>query len=54
MVKGMEIIIREHRLWPQKGLNTQCKGFKCVAGKKIAVAVGYYSHSLTLRTKNHT
>jgi hypothetical protein len=23
-----------------------------VAGKKIAVAVGYYSHSLTSRTKN--
>ena len=25
-----------------------------MAGKKIAVAVGYYSHSLTSRTKNRT
>ena len=32
--KGMEIIIRERGLWPQKGLNAQCEGFKCVAGKK--------------------
>ena len=31
--KGMEIIIRERGLWPQKGLNAQCEGFKCVAGK---------------------
>ena len=30
----MEIIIRERRLWPQKELNAQCEGFKCVAGKK--------------------
>ena len=31
--KGMEIIIRERGLWPQKGLNAQCEGFKCVKGK---------------------
>jgi len=31
--KGMEIIIRERGLWPEKGLNAQCEGFKCVAGK---------------------
>jgi hypothetical protein len=31
--KGMEIIIRERGLWPQRGLNAQCEGFKCVAGK---------------------
>ena len=31
--KGMEIIICEHGLWPQKGLNAQCEGFKCLAGK---------------------
>ena len=29
--KGMEIIIWEWGLWPEKGLNAQCKGFKCVA-----------------------
>jgi hypothetical protein len=32
--KGMETIIRKHGLWPEKGLNAQCEGFKCVAGKK--------------------
>ena len=31
--KGMEIIIHEHGLWPEKGLNTQCEGFKYVMGK---------------------
>jgi hypothetical protein len=31
--KGMEIIIQEHGLWPEKGMNAQCDGFKCVAGK---------------------
>ena len=31
--KGMEIIIYECGLWLQKGLNAQCEGFKCVAGK---------------------
>jgi hypothetical protein len=31
--KGMEIIIRERGLWPEKGMNAQCDGFKCVAGK---------------------
>lgn len=31
--KGMEAIIRERGLWPQKGLNVQCEGFKCKAGK---------------------
>ena len=31
--KGMEIIIRECELWPEKGLNAQCEGFKCVVGK---------------------
>jgi hypothetical protein len=33
--KGMEAIIREWGLWPAMGgLNAQCKGFKCEAGKK--------------------
>ena len=32
--KGMETIIREHGLWPEKGLNAQCESFKCIAGKK--------------------
>lgn len=32
--KGMETIIRECGLWPEKGLNAQCEGFKCVTGKK--------------------
>lgn len=27
--KGMENIIRERGLWPEKGLNAQCRGFKC-------------------------
>jgi len=31
--KGMEIIIQERGLWPDKGLNAQCEGFKCVPGK---------------------
>jgi hypothetical protein len=31
--KGMEVIICEWGLWPQKGLNAQCEGFKCEAGK---------------------
>jgi hypothetical protein len=31
--KGMENIICEHGLWPQNGLNAQCEGFKCEAGK---------------------
>jgi len=31
--KGMEIIIRERGLWPEKGLNAQCEGFKCIPGK---------------------
>jgi hypothetical protein len=29
--KGMEVIIREHRLWPEAGLPAQCKDFKCLA-----------------------
>ena len=28
-----EVIIQEHGLWPEKGMNAQCNGFKCVAGK---------------------
>ena len=32
--KGMENIIRERGLWPETGLNGQCEGFKCEAGKK--------------------
>jgi hypothetical protein len=31
--KGMEIIIRECGLCPEKGMNAQCNSFKCVAGK---------------------
>ncbi|CAA7270186.1 unnamed protein product [Cyclocybe aegerita] len=31
--KGMENIIRERSLWPQRGLNAQCEGFKCEPGK---------------------
>jgi hypothetical protein len=31
--KGMEIIIRERGLWPEKGLNAQCEGSKCVVRK---------------------
>jgi len=31
--KGMETIIRERSLWPEKGLLAQCEGFKCQAGK---------------------
>ena len=31
--KGMEVLIRERGLWPEKGMNAQCDGFKCVAGK---------------------
>jgi len=29
----MEIIICERDLWPEKGLNAQCEGFKCIPGK---------------------
>jgi hypothetical protein len=32
--KGMEGIIRERGLWPPNGLNAQCEGFKCEAGKR--------------------
>ena len=42
--KGMEIMIHEHGLWPQKG-------FKCVAGKTDCYCCWLYSHSLILRTK---
>lgn len=31
--KGMEQIIRERGLWPDRGLNAQCEGFKCMVGK---------------------
>ena len=31
--KGMEIITWECGLWLEKGMNAQCDGFKCVAGK---------------------
>jgi len=31
--KGMEAIIHECGLWPQRGLNAQSEGFKCMAGK---------------------
>ena len=31
--KGMENIIKERGLWPEKGLNAQCEGFKCESGK---------------------
>ncbi|KIJ42627.1 hypothetical protein M422DRAFT_254072 [Sphaerobolus stellatus SS14] len=31
--KGMETIIKERRLWPVQGLNAQCPGFKCEAGR---------------------
>ncbi|KAF8804558.1 hypothetical protein BYT27DRAFT_7259039 [Phlegmacium glaucopus] len=31
--KGMEVIIQQHGLRPEKGMNAQCDGFKCVAGK---------------------
>ena len=31
--KEMESIIHEWRLWPEKGLNTQCEGFKCETEK---------------------
>ncbi|KIJ30912.1 hypothetical protein M422DRAFT_186566, partial [Sphaerobolus stellatus SS14] len=31
--KGMEQIIRERGLWPEKGLNAQCEGFKCELGR---------------------
>jgi hypothetical protein len=30
---GMEVLIWERGLWPEKGMNAQCDGFKCVAGK---------------------
>ena len=30
--KGMENIIHEQGMWPENGLNAQCKGFKCVPG----------------------
>ena len=46
--KGMEEIIREWSLWPAKGLNAQCEGFKCELGKKTAVVNGYYLHSQIL------
>ena len=31
--KGMETIIKEHGLWPAKGLKAQCQGFKCEPGQ---------------------
>jgi len=31
--KGMEVIIKEHGLWPAEGLNAQCDGFKCEPGQ---------------------
>ena len=31
--KGMEVIIKEHGLWPAEGLNAQCDGFKCDPGR---------------------
>ena len=30
--KGMEQIIREHNLWPEKGMLAQCPRFKCSPG----------------------
>ena len=32
--KGMEEILKERGLWPERGLNAQCEGFKCEPGKK--------------------
>lgn len=46
--KGMEAIIKERDLWPAKGLNAQCEGFKCEPGRKIAAADGCCSHSQIL------
>ena len=46
--KGMEEIIKEWGLWPAKGLNAQCEGFKCKFKKKTAVVDSYYSHSQIL------
>lgn len=31
--QGMETIIHECGMWPEKGLRAQCKGFKCKAGQ---------------------
>ena len=31
--KGMEVIIRERGLWPEKGLAAQCPDFKCPADR---------------------
>ena len=31
--KGMEQIIRERSLWPEKGILAQCPGFKCPPGR---------------------
>ena len=31
--KGMEVIIREHGLWPEGGLPAQCPGFHCPPGR---------------------
>ncbi|KAJ3990684.1 hypothetical protein F5050DRAFT_1819175 [Lentinula boryana] len=31
--KGMQQILKEHGLYPEKGLNAQCEGFKCESGK---------------------
>ena len=31
--KGMEVIIQERRLWPERGLPGQCADFKCVDGR---------------------
>ena len=52
--KGMEMIIRERGLWPEKGLNAQCEGFTSVnQGERIVAVEGYYFPSLIVWIRSH-
>jgi hypothetical protein len=51
--KGMEVIIHEHRLWPEKGLPAHARISSAPLTVWIAAASASYTFSLTLLVRNH-
>ena len=52
--KGMEIIIQEWGLWPEKGLNAQCEDSNVLPRRPTAVATASFSCNLISLHRNHT